>query len=164
MRVKIGKYPTHRWYHNALYRWFGYSQEQSVKVRIDPWDTWSMDETLAPIILPMLKQLKEKKYGSPYVENVDVPEELQMTIHEKLAWKVNVETDDKWDDRWDWVLSEMIHAFEQKAKDDWMEQFSTPDSSTEWGVDLDYEGIKKEQTRISNGFRLFGKYYESLWD
>jgi hypothetical protein len=26
------------------------------------------------------------------------------------------------------------------------------------------EDIKKEQERISNGFRLFGKYYEALWD
>jgi len=28
----------------------------------------------------------------------------------------------------------------------------------------DIEEIKKEQQRISNGFRLFGKYYEALWD
>jgi hypothetical protein len=28
----------------------------------------------------------------------------------------------------------------------------------------DYEGMKVVQTRISNGFRLFGKYYEGLWD
>ena len=30
--------------------------------------------------------------------------------------------------------------------------------------DWDMEGMKAEQERISNGFRLFGKYYESLWD
>ena len=164
MKVKIGKYPTHRWYHSLLYKWFGYSQDQTVKVRIDPWDTWSMDETLAPIILPMLKQLKEKKYGSPYVENVDVPEELQMTVHEKMAWKVDAETNDKWHDRWDWVLGEMIHAFEQKCADDWREQFFIEDSSAECGLRMDSEGIEKEQERISNGFRLFGKYFENLWD
>ena len=28
----------------------------------------------------------------------------------------------------------------------------------------DQEGMKAEQERISNGFRLFGKYYEALWD
>jgi len=28
----------------------------------------------------------------------------------------------------------------------------------------DKEEMKAEQERISNGFRLFGKYYESLWD
>ena len=29
---------------------------------------------------------------------------------------------------------------------------------------IDWDGRKKYQERISNGFRLFGKYYESLWD
>ena len=28
----------------------------------------------------------------------------------------------------------------------------------------DDEGRKKHQERMSNGFRLFGKYYEALWD
>jgi hypothetical protein len=28
----------------------------------------------------------------------------------------------------------------------------------------DYEGMAVEQARITNGFRLFGKYYENLWD
>jgi len=28
----------------------------------------------------------------------------------------------------------------------------------------DYEGMKVVQQRIDNGFRLFGKYYQSLWD
>jgi len=28
----------------------------------------------------------------------------------------------------------------------------------------DYEGMKEVQKRISNGYRLFGKYYEGLWD
>ena len=28
----------------------------------------------------------------------------------------------------------------------------------------DWEGRKAYQERISNGFRLFGKYYENLWD
>ena len=31
------------------------------KVKIDYWDVWSMDHTLSPIILPMLKKLKEVK-------------------------------------------------------------------------------------------------------
>ncbi len=28
----------------------------------------------------------------------------------------------------------------------------------------DYDGMKKVQERIDNGFRLFGKYYQALWD
>ena len=29
---------------------------------------------------------------------------------------------------------------------------------------VDYEGIREYNKRISNGFRLFGKYYQGLWD
>ena len=28
----------------------------------------------------------------------------------------------------------------------------------------DWEGRKKVEERINNGFRLFGKYYQGLWD
>jgi hypothetical protein len=28
----------------------------------------------------------------------------------------------------------------------------------------DYEGIRKVHDRIQNGFRLFGKYFQNLWD
>ena len=30
--------------------------------------------------------------------------------------------------------------------------------------ECDYEGMAVEQRRISKGFKLFGKYYENLWD
>ena len=43
-------------------------------VKIDRWDTWSMDHTLAHIILPMLKQLDKEKHGAPYTNDEDVPE------------------------------------------------------------------------------------------
>ena len=42
-------------------------------VRIDRYDTWSMDHTLADIILPMLKQLDATKHGAPHVDDEDVP-------------------------------------------------------------------------------------------
>jgi len=28
----------------------------------------------------------------------------------------------------------------------------------------DYDAIRVIETRIQNGFRLFGKYYQGLWD
>jgi hypothetical protein len=28
----------------------------------------------------------------------------------------------------------------------------------------DYDGMKVVENRIQNGFRLFGKYYQNLWD
>ena len=72
-------------------------------VKIDRWDTWSMDHTLAHIVLPMLKQLQKDKHGSPYVEDEDVPEELRSEKKSKRKKKgvavlhthaVNFEDDD----------------------------------------------------------------------
>ena len=147
MKVSIGKYPQHWPWSNWLYDKFGYSPQQKVKVHIDKWDTWSMDHTLAPIILPMLKQLKETKHGAPYVDPDDCPKDLRPKEQNEYG------TDDTHFARWDWALDEMIYAFDCKAnKDDvWMRL-------------EDKKEIDKEQKRISNGFRLFGKYYEALWD
>lgn len=173
MKVKIGKYPSHRFYHNWLYNWFGYSPKQTTSIKIHNYDTWSMDHTLAPIILPMLKQLKETKHGAPAVDLEDVPQELRPSNTEEWQKLYNEggETDEKFFERWDWVLDEMIWAFEQKCRDDWMEDYYGPYIEGEGGEPLggrfewtDDEGRKKHQERMSNGFRLFGKYYENLWD
>jgi hypothetical protein len=159
--------------------WIHSKKEQKIEVRIDRWDTWSMDHTLAYIVLPMLKQLKETKHGAPYVDLKDVPKELHGKKLTKKQ-KDNGEVDDKHFERWDWVLDEMIFAFENKVNDDWEEQFESGTSDLQWKKledgnyemvdgpnhtrEYDWEGRKAYQERISNGFRLFGKYYESLWD
>jgi len=31
-------------------------------------------------------------------------------------------------------------------------------------IKVDREGLKAHQDRKANGFRLFGKYYQALWD
>jgi hypothetical protein len=124
-------------------------------VKIARYDTWSMDSTLADIILPMLKQLKETKHGSPFVEMEDVPEHLRGTTTED--WDAQLTFDFYEEDkvkegindvhaRWDWVMNEMIFAFEKKAND------------TDWSATWE------ESQRMENGFRLFGTYYQGLWD
>ena len=139
-----------------VFNWIWFDRRtQKVKVHIDPWDTWSMDHTLAPIILPMLIQLKAEKHGAPFVDNEDVPKELRATKKQIEAYGKKGEVDPKHFDRWDWVLDEMIYAFDCKAnKDDVYMRFDIEDR----------DSMKQEQERISNGFRLFGKYYENLWD
>ena len=168
----------HTWLYKFL-SWIDSKKQRTIKVHIDRWDTWSMDHTLALIVLPMLKQLKETKHGGPYVDLKDVPKELHGKKLTKKQ-KDNGEVDDKHFERWDWVLDEMIFAFDSKVNDGWEEQFETGESDLQWkkledGMsqmvegpnhtrEYDWEGKKKYQERISNGFRLFGKYYESLWD
>ena len=90
-------------------------------VKIDRWDTWSMDHTLAYIILPMLKQLSKTKHGAPYTEDEDVPEYLRshMAQPKENEW----DTDSLHFMRWDWILAEMIWAFEQEIRDDDEGQF-----------------------------------------
>jgi hypothetical protein len=141
MKVEIGEYPD--------------EGEQKVEVHIDKWDTWSMDYTLAPIILPMLIQLKEATHGAPNVDAEDVPLNLRPKEEDVLKYKELGDTDPDFFKRWDWVLDEMIYAFDCKAnKDEVYMRFDGKDRTA----------MEKEQERISNGFRLFGKYYESLWD
>jgi hypothetical protein len=123
---------------------------QKIKIHIDRWDTWSMDHTLAYIVLPMLKQLKETKHGAPYVDPDDCPKDLRPKEQDEYG------TDDTHFARWDWVLDEMIYAFDCKANKD--------DVYMRFDIKTERDAMEAEQKRISNGFRLFGKYYESLWD
>jgi hypothetical protein len=90
------------------------------------------------------------------------------------------EVDEQYFERWEYVISEMIWAFEQKNSDDWTEQYTKGEHDIQWieledgmsemtkgpndTFESDDEGIKAHQKRITNGFRLFGKYYEGLWD
>lgn len=151
-------------------------------VKIDRWDTWSMDYTLAYIILPMLKQLRNDKHGSPMVDDEDVPEELRTVKKRKTRKAVKdlgltVHSVDLGDEestihkKWDWVLNEMIWAFEQKVTDDDESEFfdhsgvkGMPWDKDYVGPKVDWDKLKAHQARKINGYRLFGKYYEGLWD
>jgi hypothetical protein len=161
-------------------------------VKLDRWDTWSMDHTLAHIILPMLKQLQESKHGSAMVDDEDVPVELREAKKPKrkkndVRGTLQVHSIDLEDEhtlvhqKWEWVLGEMIWAFEQKMKDDDESQFFDHSAYKEEGktnhdtwfkdmsegkskLKVDWDGLKAHQERKANGFRLFGLYFEGLWD
>ena len=163
-------------------------------IKIDYWDTWSMDHTLSPIILPMLKQLKETKHGSGFIDMEDVPEYMRTTTNEdwddqKCFDFYHEDTEKrKYDihDRYEWALDEMIFAFEHLVDDSWEEKYHTgehdiisePCKFDENGKPTlyqmkegpnhthkcDYDGLKKEWDRVDNGLRLFGKYFRTLWD
>ena len=138
-------------------------------VKIDRYDTWSMDHTLAYIIVPMLKQLNDAKHGAPFTDDEDAPEELRSTSAEPKVseW----DTDSNHFKRWDWLMGEMIWAFEQELKDDDESQFYDHSESEGLPIEeslgklkVDSDGLKAHQKRKQNGFRLFGKYYQALWD
>lgn len=77
----------------------------------------------------------------------------------------------------------MIFAFESLdggANENWEEKFRTGNYNLRWKklengcsemvfgenhtAEIDWEGRKQYEERISNGFTLFGKYYQSLWN
>jgi hypothetical protein len=115
-----------------------------VNVLVEPHDVWSLDWTLAQIIHPALMMLKQQKNGAPWVDPMDVPEELRPTPEELANYEEDARTDELWFDRFDYILDEMIWAFDQIKQD------------------LNIHS-KSDAARINNALRLFGKYYQSLW-
>ena len=160
-----------------VFNWIWFDRRtQQIKVRIDKSDTWSMDHTLAHIVLPMLVQLKRTNHGAPNVDMKDVPKELRATKKQLDAYGKNGDSDPKFFERWDWIMDEMIWAFNQKCRDNWEDDYyeyremgpeESKDPDSLFGLKLvweDREGQKAHQERMKNGFKLFGKYYENLWD
>lgn len=117
--------------------------ERIKDIEIHNYDTWSMDNTLALIIHPMLVQLKATTHGYP----------SGLTEQE-----------------WDEILDEMIWAFKQKCRDEWLDDYILPEEhrvqlGSPERLDMNIEErIQAHQERMNNGFCLFGKYYENLWD
>lgn len=142
---------------------------RQIEIRIDPFDTWSADHTLALIIVPMLKQLKTTKQGAPLVDDEDVPEHLRSTA--AAPKENNWDIDANHFKRWDWVMDEMIWAMEQVIKDDDGQFYDHSEVNEEADfntqlhqIKIDREGLQQYHERMQKGCLLFGKYFQSLWD
>lgn len=122
MKVKIGNYPDG-------------GGNRKIEVKIHKHDLYSLDYTLALIILPALKEFRKGVRSSPNIDFEDVPKDLCTTPSNQYKLDAN------WHKRWEYVLDEMIFAFECIAEDKEAES----------------------DVRIANGLRLFGKYYRGLW-
>lgn len=164
-------------------QWIDSKKKRKINIHIDRWDTWSMDHTLALVIVPMLEQLKATKHGSPCVDDSDVPVGLRSTSAPPKENEYDI--DDNHFKRYDYILNEMIFAFKLKNMDDWEEECRSGnwDMKTEpcsWDSDgkpklckmvegpnhtykLDTERYQRILERQENGFRLFGKYFQTLW-
>lgn len=173
--------------------WVQSKRHRTERVHIDNYDVWSMDTTLAIIILPMLKKLKEQKHGYGFISDKDVPKELRST---QPGARDGLTNEYEWDNfaeqRYEWMLNELIWTFEQLHPDnDWEQQYHSGEIDITWeetdktypnpvtGVEeptyqmgkgpkdthrFDIKGWKKHDDRIKNGLVLFGKYFRTLWD
>lgn len=151
---KIGEWLSETWV-NDVCQWLYSKKKRKEYVRIDKYDTWNMDHTLAIIILPMLKQLRDSKHGSPYVDEEDLPPHMRHSFPEPDH--NDQYGNDSWVHyKWEWILNEMIWAFEHIVDDSWEMKVC------EKGFDNNV--YNKYNERINNGTKLFGKYYRGLWD
>lgn len=172
MRVRIRKPPSHKWFWRTIRKILRKEPKQKVKVKIDRWDTWSIDYTLAQIIHPLLVEFKKR--NSAYLMPGG-----QLDLDDIPGHK-----DCKEEECWDLVIDELIWTFDQIRNQDNDDQFyhGEPDiqfkevKDEENGTEhfemyygpkhtlrIDEEGLQKHYERINNGLRLFGKYFRDLW-
>lgn len=174
---RLGTWLASTWVADAC-QWVQDHRRRRVYVHVDNYDTWSADHTLSLIALPLLQKLQTHKHGAPHVDDCDVPLHLRSTSAppKENEWDV----DANHFDRWDWVLGEMIWAHYQEANDNPGEEecwtHNLPDPRWPYpaegsGLDQMLGRIRCDDTKLQafnerkqNGFRLFGKYYQALWD
>jgi hypothetical protein len=181
-----------RWFCNNTVNHIVKHRKRKISVRIDRQDTWSMDHTLAYIILPMLKQLRATKHGSPYIEPEDIPENMHLTERETAVFdhgsydKTLNATDEEieaasenFHAQWIWVLDQMIWSFEQEVDEE--NDYKNYYDPYEPGEIVEGDSLFSKEERLKTGkfnadkckaynerkqlgFTLFGKYYQALWD
>lgn len=131
MKINIGNYPGP---HSK--------RPRRVSVQIDKWDTWNADHTLALIILPVLKQLKETKHGIP------------CSMLESRDWDTTDEDMIVGQANWDRVMDKMIWSFQEIANDDFFEKYP----------EYDLVIYRAHYAKIQEGLKLFAEHFQSLWD
>lgn len=123
---------------------------RKIKIHIDGYDTWNLDNTLSLIAVPLLKKFTKYTSGA-FVDKKDVPREVRKYIYKTYGKnKYNFKL-------WEWIVEEMIWAHEQIIDEESDRVFFK-------GNSFDKEGFMKFNKRIDNGLILFGKYYRNLWN
>lgn len=179
MKINIGNFPKK-------------NDIRKIDIRIDSYDTWNLDSTLALVILPMLLQLKENKHGIPsaFIDSVGGED-----FSDQLSFDFYLETHNESFEiagkAWDVALDKMIWSFQQIALEDYDEKYHHGTADYFWeetdklfpdpitGVPgktykainknkdtawYDYVGHQLHEERIQEGLNLFGLHYRSLWD
>ena len=179
MKVSLSKYPKG-------------NKHRKVDVKIENFDTWSLDHTLASIILPALIQLKHTKHGVPSEFTDSIGGDFDRNLVFDFIKEDNSEVFDRLCSKWDEVLDKMIWSFLQLSIEEdydskyhhgkidfsWIEsdhKYTDPITGkveTTWemkdenpgGHWYDQIGQQEPDKRIQEGLELFGKYFRNLWD
>jgi hypothetical protein len=138
---------------------FNTKRERKVEVRVDYYDSWSAHTTISIIAEPVLRQLYNYNHGFGAIDKEDVPEKLHDTYNDGFSQEA-----------WMWVLEEILFALREdidgfEKETSYFDFNHDAEPFTDESCKLsDEEGLKAYRDRIQNGFRLFGKYYQSFWD
>lgn len=144
MHVTIGRYKTDK----DPSDW-----ERTVKVKINGFDIWNLDHTLAQVIYPALVKFREHLNGYPgeFAEPEDFPEGEYPSGYTGGGIKA-----------WEIILDHMIWAFKEILDDEYMMRFyherDNNDDRT-WTLKVD-----AHEKKIQAGLDLFGHYYRGLWN
>lgn len=163
--------------------------ERKIEVKIERWDTYSMDHTAALIILPLLLQLKQSKMGVPSELTYRIGGDFDDNLTFDFIKEDDREVFDKLCDKWDEILDKMIWSFQQLVDDSYDNKYHHGNTKMGWkpievtnpttGVaETMYEMVDENPSehwydsvghnlhneRIQEGLDLFGKYYRNLWD
>jgi hypothetical protein len=162
--------------------------QQVKKISIDTFDTWSLDNTLALIILPALLQYKQGgRCGCPPAFMQDVrgsPYDTQYSFD--FCTDTYAEAEQAAQDGWIKVVDKMIWSFMQLVKDDYESQYHHNVDDFKVDCDIlscipsmhgdtheenktvrywyDTVGAQLHDARIQEGLELFGLWYQNLWE
>ena len=181
VRHKFISEPRHHTWLYKLLSWIDSKRERTIKIDIDKYDTWNMNNTLAMIIVPMLMQLRVDTHSHPPQFGHDYEKNYMQMDFEGEGF--DIDGDETFKDGmelWQETLDEMIWAFEQ-VNTDWEDQYhhghidfeAVPcEDSDNWMLEkgpddtswIDTKGRERHIERMQNGFALFAKYYWNLWD
>jgi hypothetical protein len=180
MKVNLSRYPKG-------------NGKRRIDIQIDPFDTWSLDHTIASIVLPSLIQLKNTKHGVPSGFTDRVGGDFDNNLVFDFIKEDDTEVFNQLCDNWDDVLDKMIWSFLQLSiEDDYDNQYHHGKMKIAWeklpnelhpnpttGVNeplyqmvdknpgehwYDHIGNQEHEKRIQEGLELFGKHFRDLWD
>lgn len=128
-----------------LFEWIDSKRKDTVKVSLNKYDHFDACTVIAAATLPLLKAMQDDWRGSPLIDAEDVPAYVTKGMDEQDAIHA----------RWGYVLEEMIWAMTQvQPNHDWEAPYYEMNSA---------KPRNDHEARMQEGFRLFGKYFTSLW-
>lgn len=120
-----------------FFDWIHSNRKRKEIVKIDEYDTWNLDITLAIVILPSLKKFREDVQSYPTFKNEE-------DIEDGFA-------------HWLSIIDKMIFSFEHVIDSEWENDYFKEGR-------MDKEGYEQMENRIQEGLKLFGEYYRALWN